>query len=179
MNKLKSILLATTFLAAGSSHAATVLAPTDGDVNFLDISLNNVPWAFELFMLDDNTSINNSLTSADGLLVPLPSIVGISGPFGSNYIATNANTQTMTLTDSDNFILAIHNLDTGDWIEDIGAISMGANAQRIIFEFTNSNESTAILSVDVEVVPVPVPAALWLFASGLAGIISIGKRFAF
>lgn len=179
MNKLKSTFVAMALLAAGSSHAATVLSPTDGDVNFFNISLTNVPWAFELFMLDDSTVINNSLTSASGLLIPLPSIVGVSGPIGSNYIATNANAQTLLLTGSDHFVLAIHNLNTNAWIEDSGAISMGANAERIIFEYTNANQTTAILAVDVAIAPVPVPAAIWLFGSGLLGLAGFGKRFTF
>ena len=179
MNKLKSVFMAVTLLAAGTTHAVTVLTPTDGDVNFFNISLTNVPWAFELYMLDDSTVINNSLTASNGLLVALPSIVGVSGPVDSNYIATNSAAQTLVLTASDNFILAIRNLNTGDWIEDIGVVGLGANAQRITFEYTNANNTTAILAVDVAIAPIPVPAAIWLFGSGLLGLAGLGRRFKF
>lgn len=182
MNKLKLTLMAATLLAVGSAQAATVLAPTDGDVNFLNISTTNVGWAYQLYMLDDSTVINNSLTAASGLNVPLPSIVGVAGPVGSNYIATNSAAQTLVLTGTDHFVLAVYNVNRNEWIEDAGSVSLGANAERITFNYTNANGSLAVLAVDVQVVPVspvPVPAALWLFGTGLMGLAGFGKRFTF
>ena len=175
MNIIKNLMAASLLAIGTSAHAATVLVPTDGDINFLDVSATNTPWDYELYMLDDSTTISSSLTSNDGLIIPTPSIVGITGPFSNNYIATNLNADTLTLTGSDQFILAIYNMNTGDWIEDSGAISLGANSQRIMFEYNNANDTTAILAVDVEVSPIPLPASVWLMLSGI-GALGLMKR---
>ena len=38
--KIRNILLGLAFLASGTANAATVFAPTDGDVNFLNSTLS-------------------------------------------------------------------------------------------------------------------------------------------
>jgi hypothetical protein len=174
MNKFKSTLIAAMLMAGSSSQAATILTPTDGDVNFLNISTTNVGWAYQLYMFDDSTVINNSLTAAGGLAVPLPSTVGVFGPVGGNYIATNSLANTLVLTGSDQFVLAVLNLNTNVWIEDSGSTSLGANAERITFNYLNANGTLAVLAVDVQVVP--VPAAVWLFGSGMIGLLGIASR---
>ena len=176
MSKKIKWLCAALILGSTSANASTVMAPTDGDVNFLDISEPNVPWSWELYMFDDSTVVSNSLDVNAGLYISLPSIVGISGPFSGNYIATSTYSDTLTLSDSDQFILAIYNINTGDWIEDSGVIALGANAYRISFEYNNANDNRAILAVDVATTTVPLPTAFWLFASGIAGILAIKRK---
>ena len=54
-----------------------------------------------------------------------------------------------------------------------GGIILGASG------FTGSftaNFSSNIGVADVSLVPVPVPAAIWLFASGLLGLVGLGRR---
>ncbi len=177
MKKSVRIFCSIALFVTTSVNAATIFAPTDGDVNFLDISSTDINWSYELYMFDDNTVVGSGLNAADGLLVPMPSIVGINGPFGNDYLATNMHSQTLTLTGSDHFLLAVHNLDTGEWIEDSGAVSLGANTQRIQFEYYNGAPNPVVLAVDVEIISsVPVPAAVWLFTSGLIGFSAIGRK---
>jgi len=49
---------------------------------------------------------------------------------------------------------------------------LGANAYSVTFG-TGAN----VIEVDVQVVPaVPVPAAVWLFGSGLLGLVGVARR---
>lgn len=145
--------------------AATVFAPTDGDVNFLFGDLQGG----SLAMFDDSDQSYTGLY----IDVPVPSIVGISGPVNSagDHIATNSSSQSLTLTGSDQFILGL-NVD-GSWLADSSVTQNGANAYTVAFDNGGS-----VVEVDVEIVgsPVPVPAALWLFGSGILGFTMIGRR---
>ena len=55
------------------------------------------------------------------------------------------------------------------WIQDISATNLGGGFYSVEF-FDGVN----ILEVDVQVVP--VPAAVWLFGSGLIGLIGVARR---
>jgi hypothetical protein len=76
----------------------------------------------------------------------------------------------LTLTGSDNFILGLN--DGSGWIADSAVVSLGANAYSVTFG-TGAN----VIEVDVQVVPaVPVPAAVWLFGSGLLGLVGVARK---
>ena len=149
-------------LLAGQVNAATVFAPTDADVNFLFGSLGGGTLA----MFDDSDQSYAGLN----LTVDVPGIVGITGPFTNNdHIATNSN-GTLTLTGSDQFILGLN--IGGNWLTDTAVVSTGANAFQVSFD-----NSGTLVTVDVQIVPpVPVPAAVWLFGSGLIGLVGVARR---
>jgi hypothetical protein len=148
-------------------QAATVFAPTDGDVNFL---FSNFGAGTTLAMFDD--SDQNYLGAS--LTVTLPSTIGVFGPVNGNndYLATNSLSDTLTLTGSNHFILGL-SLDGGaNWMADSSVTSVGANAYMVTFDIYGS-----VLQVDVTVVPaVPLPAAAWLFASGLLGLVGVARK---
>ena len=151
-------------LMASQVNAATVFAPTDGDVNFLFANLGGGTLA----MFDDTDQ--NYLGS--NLTISAPEIVGFTGPVNANndFIATGTN-GTLNLIGSDQFILG---LDTGggNWITDSAVVSVGANAFQVSFD----NNGT-LVTVDVQIIPpVPVPAAVWLFGSGLIGLVGVARR---
>lgn len=152
-------------LMASQAHAATIFAPTDGDVNFL---LGNLNGGY-LAMFDDS---DQTYTGAN-LDIQLGTIVGIAGPVGNgDYIATNSTSNTLTLTGSDNFILGF-SYDGMNWTADTSVVSLGANSYNVYFDMGASN----VVQVDVQIVPqVPVPAAVWLFGSGLIGLAGIAHR---
>jgi hypothetical protein len=158
-------------LVSMSANAATVFAPTDGDVNFLFGDLNGGT----LSMFDDeDTGYTGTLLAGTRLTIPVPSIVGIAGPVNANndFIATNANSNTLTLTGSDNFILGLR--VGGIWYSDTSVDSVGANSYHVTFgDVSGSN----LYEVDVTIMPtVPVPAAFWLFGSGLIGLVAVYRR---
>ena len=153
-----------TILSVARVDAATIFAPTDGDVNFLFGDLLGAQLA--IFDDSDQSYLGSSLG------VQIGDVVGFSGPNGvGNHIATNTTTAgTLLLTGSDNFILGLNN--GSGWMSDSAVVSLGANAYSVTFG-TGAN----VIEVDVEIVPaIPVPAAIWLFGSGLLGLVGIARR---
>ncbi len=164
--KIKNILLGVALLATGSANAATVFAPTDGDVNFLLGDLLGAQLA--IFDDEDQSYLGSSLGVAIG------DIVGFAGPNGGgNFVATNTTTAlSLPLTGSSNFILGLSTDSGASWGADTSVVSLGANAYTVTFG-TGAN----VVEVDVQIISaVPVPAAVWLFASGLLGLVSIARR---
>ena len=159
--KISKILLGLAFLASGTANAATVFAPTDGDVNFLFATLGGGTLA----MFDDT---DQSYVGAK-LTISTPEIVGFTGPINANndFFATGTN-GVLNLIGSSQFILG---LDTGggNWIADSSVVSVGANAFQVSFD----NNGT-LVTVDVQIIP--VPPAVWLFGSGLLGLVGIARR---
>ena len=163
---IKNILLGVALLATGSANAATVFAPTDGDVNFLLGDLLGAQLA--IFDDQDQSYLGSSLG------VGIGDIVGFAGPNGSgNFVATNTTTAlSLPLTGSSNFILGLSTDSGASWAADTSVVSLGANAYSVTFG-TGAN----VVEVDVQIISaVPVPAAVWLFASGLLGLVSIARR---
>jgi hypothetical protein len=144
-------------------EAATIFAPTDGDVNFLFGDLAGGTLA----MFDD---IDQAYLGAS-INIEVPSIVGFVGPNGNgDHIAINNLSQTLTLTGSDNFILGI--FFNGNWLADSSVLAVGANSYTVSFDNGGS-----VLQVDVQTAPaVPVPAAVWLFGSGLLGLVGVARK---
>ena len=140
--------------------AATVFAPTDGDVNFLFGDLAGGVLA----MFDDSDQSYGGLS----LNIDVPGIVGVVGPVNINgdHIASNSN-GTLTLTGSDNFILGLSTDNGASWFADLSVVAVGANSYTVSFE-----NGASVLQVDVQIIPaVPLPAAVWLFASGMLALV--------
>ena len=159
----KVLLVLLVGLVSSSANAATVFAPTDGDVNFL---LGNLLGA-QLAIFDD--SDQSYLGSSLG--VAIGDVVGFSGPNGvGNHIATNTTTtNTLLLTGSSNFILGLSTDNGASWLADASVVALGANAYSVTFG-TGAN----VIEVDVQIIP--VPAAVWLFGSGLLGLVAVARR---
>lgn len=151
--------------AVCTANAATIFGPTDSDVNFLFGDLQGGI----LGLFDDG---DQGYTGSH-INVPVPSIVGFTGPTTSgDFIATNELAQSVLLTGSSNFILGL-GVDNGaggiTWLADSAVIANGANSYTVQF-----NNGGSVLEVDVRVVP--VPAAAWLFGSGLLGLAGMARR---
>lgn len=165
--KIGNILIGIALLASGTANASTVLSATDGDVNFLFAPL---PAGITLHMFDDDDN-NNFAAPASNLLVPIPSVVGISGPQTGDYLASNGNGN-LTLTAAPDFVLAVWdtNMGGGTWVGDANPVFYGnGNSAQLTF-----NTSGGVLVVDVQAIP--IPAAVWLFGSGLLGLVGIARR---
>jgi len=150
-------------LTVGKVNAATIFAPTDGDVNFLLGDLLGGQLA--IFDDEDQTYLGSSLG------VSIGDVVGFAGPNGiGDYTATNTSTAlAMNLTGSDNFILGFSDDGGVSWMADSAVVALGANAYSVTFG-TGAN----VIEVDVQIVP--VPAAVWLFGSGLLGLVGVARR---
>jgi hypothetical protein len=157
---------AVSMLSVARVEAATVFAPTDGDVNFLFDTFNE---GTMLAMFDDS----DTTLSGSHLDIPLPELVLITvgGTNPGDWTATNETPTPFNLTGSSQFRLGI-STDAGvSWSGDISTSPAGTNALNVTFS------DGTVLSVDVQVVPaIPVPAAVWLFGSGLIGLVGVARR---
>lgn len=173
--RIWGILCAVPFMVVGwaSASASTILAATDGDVNFFLDELGGA----QLAMFEDGDF------GGDALAIPLPSAIGIAGPFvgpsDTNYIATNQLLDSIFLFDNPWFVLGVSTDGGATWISDSGVTELGANAYRVFFQLDGPGAGS-VVSADVQVVQtvqaVPVPAAAWLFGSGLLGLVGIARR---
>ena len=153
------------FAFAANAGAATVFAPTDGDVNFISLGT-----------FDTNTTILGMFDDSDTwftgpwLEIPVPQSIAFSGPdMGGDWTATNESSASLTLTDSNRFMLAISTDNGSTWQGDISVTALGANSWQVMFPGYQS-----VIQVDARVVP--VPAAVWLFGSGLVGLVAVTRR---
>lgn len=175
--EFKHLVLGASLVFTGTANASSIFTPTDGDVNFINTSINTS--LYSLYLFDDEIADFNA---ADKLFVPLPSNVAISGPdISGDYTATNQDSpvDTLTLTSTKQFILAV--TDGSVWYADTFVdCTVGVNACDVKF-----GDTGVVFQVDVNkagetpTTPagvVPVPAAVWLFGSGLLGLIGIGRR---
>ncbi len=171
MNITKLLTAGVLALVATAANSSTVFTPTDGDVNFL---FGNVA-GYDLYMFDD-ADIGNEAAATSKLYLDVPEKVFIGGPNGGDYTATNQSSQSINLTDSANFFLALWDTTNMVWLRDSNVTSVGTNTYNVAFE----NQAGDFFVVDVKAQPdvpqVPVPAAVWLFGSGLIGLVGIARR---
>jgi hypothetical protein len=156
--------LCATLLVSGSANASTIFAPTDGTVNFL---LGNFTPNNTLLAMFDDSDISYTGSS---LNIAYPEIVTITSG-GSNpgdYTAKNVALESLNLTGSDWFRLAISTDDGTSWSGDTSVTFLGADSYDVNFS------DGSVLQVDVTVIP--VPSAVWLFGSGLLGLVGIARR---
>jgi hypothetical protein len=160
------------FLCSSVANAGTVLAPTDGDVNFYV----NDPFPYTLAIFD-----NDSFGGSDGLagldVVLSGPVLGLLGgtinfsnesPAGSGqYTATNGS-ELLNLSGGNLFMVGVW--DGSQWHMDTApAQQLPANGAQLTF-----NVGGDVVAVDVAVIP--VPGAVWLFATGLVGLVAVARR---
>jgi len=170
----KAIFVTSALVFASSLQAATVFAPTDQNVNVFPNSTGGVS-DLQVGMFDDSDTafagpfLNVDITSGDTLA--FSPTIGAS----TNYTVTNYAGGTLTLTGNDSFSFGLRQ-STGPWASPDNVV---CNARTHSCQVA-WNDLASNLVVDVtKVVPpagVPVPAALWLFGSGLFGLIGVSRR---
>ncbi len=94
-------------------------------------------------------------------------VYGILGPNGSGKSTTLGIVLNVVNSTNGSFSWFDGNISTHEALKKVGA-----NAYTVMF-----NNGGNLLQVDVRIVPaVPVPAAVWLFGSGLVGLIAVARR---
>ena len=151
---------------SGAVSAMTTWVPTDGNLNTFDFSYGGAGLQFAIFD-DSNFALDDELGF---LSLAMFDKVELQAA-GSDWNITNNNGDLFTLTGSDWFLIAAN--DGSGWTNDTGFNMLGGSGGYEV-EFYNS---PTLMLVDVSpVMTTPVPAAVWLFGSGLVGLIGIAKR---
>ena len=168
------------------ANAATIWEPTSTDTDFftvLDFAELNIGDA-ELFLFDDDDA-----TFSDGLAItnggevwfnPPPPATGTIN--AASYDIDGNFIDDIELSINNNFVLAVTRDGGSTWLTDTGWERIGADSYLIDFheeyECGTGSERCAnkasIVGVDLQ--PIPVPAAVWLFGSGLLGLVAVARR---
>lgn len=159
----RKLFIGLVFLVSGTANAS-IFAPTDNNINILSSTFNS---GTILAMFDDSDPF---FTGSNLIITPIPADVGVAagGINPGDFTATNQFAATLNLTGNDWFRLAISTDNGASWSGDISYSPLGPSALNVTFS------DGTVLSVDIQVVP--VPAAVWLFGSGLLGLVGIARR---
>ena len=174
MLKTISCLAATVFMLASTAASATVWAPTNNDVDFIQWDLLGLSTDGGTLAMFDNGDLGGTalVIGTDGGHVEFTAS-------GSDYIAelfdvNNVSGGSIILSGDSNFELG---MDYGQgYITDTSwAVVSSPDTYLITFSGGVVNQTMGkTLAVDVQVVP--VPAAAWLFGSGLIGLVAVVRR---
>jgi len=141
-------------------QAATVWSPTESgqiDVNFLNFDFVDIA-------LFDDDDIAFSMPLYVGLIADTISFEQV----GSDWVLKSSETDnTITLTGSSNFIVALDDNVNWQGVSDI---------EKIAFGIYNLNWGLLAQVTMIDAQPVPLPAAILLLGTGLLGIIGFKRR---
>ena len=183
MKKTINYLAAIAFMLASTAASAvtigpTVWAPTNEDVDFIQLDLMGLTTNGGMLAMFDEADFGG-----DAL------VIGAGGGHvtftasGSNWIAqvfdvnNVSDGNTITLLGDNHFVLGM-NWGLGYFPDDGNPIAISSpDTYLITFDGVALPERLvdgSTLVVDVKVVP--VPAAVWLFGSGLIGLVGVARR---
>ena len=183
----KSFLLGI-ILLLGSSTAwsATVYAPTNQNVNFINtdtlcyVNGTGCPDAILGIFDELDTGYSGSFLGISlgkgGDVAEFTQTIGQSIDYGLSNNSGETNS-TFTLTGSDRFIIALKApISGGSWVAPSEEICSDTSESC----FLSWSIGGSVFAIDIEEVTppseVPVPAALWLFGSGLLGLVGMARR---
>ena len=174
--KLKNIMLSAVLgLFSITANAATIWAPTNEDTDFITIDFAGIDLngaTLAMFDDDDNgTYANPLIIGTDGGEVRF-SVSGSDVLANSFDSAGAAVDGPLVLTGSDAFTLAI-SYDSVNWLGDT-SWSGTPSPDSFLIRFDSVAGAASVIGVDLT--PVPVPAAIWLFGTGLIGLVGVARR---
>ena len=141
--------------------------PTNADVNF--IYTTSPGFSLGIFDVDDFDTSQN-----DPLMLNAPGIADTINiaPAGGDFTASSTVTSnpSITLFNDNQFVIAI--TDGTSWSEPTSWDEMAPNSN--IYNIIFSNGSVTLIDAVPRVVP--MPAAVWLFGSGLIGLVVVARR---
>lgn len=168
--KILKLLTAGIFtLMASTANAASVFEATNMDINIANTSLGGI---FAIFDNAGDVATANGGTPTDHLLIAEYDRIDVDAIAPATTQMTNGS-DVLAITNS-NFVFAATTSDgSSGWIIGEGTElgNPGSNIWEISFP-----EIRPELKLVVDIAAVPVPAAVWLFGSGLLGLVGIARR---
>ena len=153
-------------LIAGQLNAATIFQATDGDIN---ISGTTGGGFFAIF--------DNEADLFDGiplLEIELYDRILVDGtPPAPTMSLTNVRTGSSLAITNSNFVFGAITTNGASWILGNGTELGYAGSNQWNITFADIGPA---LKIVVDIQAVPVPAAVWLFGSGLIGLVGVARR---
>ena len=174
MKILNSVFAVATLMLISSVAGATVWHPTNVDSDFIQFDFG--PYTTnggDLAMFDDSDFGGTALTIGDagGQVVFSDNMDGSWN--AEVFDVNNISGGSITLSVNKNFTLGI-TWDGGTtyYTDSNYALVNAPDDYRIAFQ----GQQVVGRTLAIDVAPVPVPAAVWLFGSGLLGLVGVARR---
>ena len=179
------ITMASFLLASSAASAATIWAPTNEDTDFIQLDFAGNPDAGSgistndgmLALFDDSdTTFTNALEiGKDGGQVVFTD--NNDGSWNAEvFDVTNTSRGSITLSGNANFTLGM-DWGMGYFGDTNASLLSSPDTYLIVFDGLDAQERPIFgNTIAVDLAPVPVPAAVWLFGSGLLGLVGIARR---
>ena len=183
--KITHIIVAASFAMASSvASAATIWAPTNEDTDFIQLDFAGTPVAGPgistnggtLALFDESDFGGNALViGEDGGQVVITD--NNNGSWNAEFFDKNDTSGgSITLLDNANFMLG---MDWGmGYVGDSNATLVSSpDTYLIVFHgYDNPDNHITANTLAVDLAPIPVPAAVWLFGTGLIGLVAVARR---
>jgi hypothetical protein len=166
---MKKLLVATLIMACSTAASAATITwepNTGGNVTVNTFNLSG--WDLGLF---DDTA---ALTDANALNLGVSAEVSFTAAGSGNWNAINLSGGSKLLLGGKQFVFAITDGFADNWFEATSATLQAVNTTN--YEVTFANGVSQVYSFDAIPTVVPVPAAVWLFGSGLIGLVGLARR---
>ena len=183
--KLTNIITMASFLLASSvASAATIWAPTNEDTDFIQLDFAGTPVAGPgistnggtLALFDDSDFGGTALViGKEGGQVVFTD--NNNGSCNAEFFDKNDTSDgSITLSDNANFMLGM-DWGAGYYGDSNTTLIRSPDTYLIVFDgLDGSGAEISGNTLAVDLAPVPVPAAVWLFGSGLLGLVGIARR---
>ena len=163
---IKSIALTTALILSTNVNAATIFQATDGDFN---ISSTTEGGLFAIF--DNEEDLNAGTPLLEIMLFDRIIVDGM--PPAPTISLTNFRTSSIIDITGSNFVFGASTSNGGPWVLGDGTELGYTGSNQWAITFTGIGPE---LKAVVDIQAVPVPAAVWLFGSGLLGLVGVVRR---
>lgn len=183
--KLTHIIATATFLLASSAAtAATIWEPTNEDTDFIQLDFAGVPDAGPgistnggtLALFDDSDFGGNALVIGEsgGQVVFTDNM---DGSWNAEFFDVGSSSGgSITLSDDAQFVLGM-DWGAGYYGDTNYSLVSSPDTYMILFDGVAADgKSVSGNTLAVDLQPIPVPAAVWLFGTGLLGLVAVARR---
>ena len=181
--KISLFLASAALILASTSANATVWHPTNEDTDFIQLDLGGgygiTTNGGDLALFDDSDFGGTALViGQDGGNV----VFSDNGDGSWNaevFDGSNTSGGSITLSGNANFVLGISWDGGTTYWGDNGTPSLQSSPDTYLIVFDGSDGQQRPISgntLAVDLAPIPVPPAVWLFGSGLLGLVGVARR---